>query len=109
ADLLERVGRPNVLKRIYSDAVRELKAHPKSAVDATRIASLHADAIAFSLVPLNTRPGYVCSRCGGRLFETDPLALLIGFGQLAFYHYNCFVPGLLDHRARARMILADQF
>jgi hypothetical protein len=109
ADLLEKVGRPNNLKRIYSDAVRELKADPKNAVYATRVASLRAEALALSLVPINPRPGYVCSRCGGRLFDNDTLALMMGFGQLAFFHPNCLVAGLRDHRAKARMILAGQF
>ena len=109
AESLDEVERPNNLKHVFWDTVAQLKADRSLAVDATRIAALHAGAFACALVPLNTRPGYTCSRCGGRLFDADPLALLIGFGQLAFFHHNCLVPGLLEHRAKARMILAEQF
>jgi len=55
------------------------------------------------------RKGYVCSRCGIRLYDNNFVPLFDGAGEVAWFHANCVLPELFDRKARAQSFTGHVF
>jgi hypothetical protein len=105
----KRLTTPDDYRAFYRKRVRAYEADRTTAMDATRIAALDVEASVlqqqFSQQQFQrTRKGYVCCRCGMRLFVCDELPLFDAAGQVAWFHQGCALKEIYDRRNQARAI-----
>ena len=102
ASKFENWTKINDFKHFYHNRVRVLRNDPEIADDAPRIVALEIEANVWAWQTPRRRKGYVCSRCGIRLYDNNFVALFDGGGECAWFHANCVLPELFDRKARAQ-------
>lgn len=110
AGLVRRVSIP----RVHRAAIERYQADPAMAVDAMRLATLDALAVALvsgSRKAVRAGAGSTCPRCRRALFggvAGEPLPLLLGGAVIGWYHPPCLTGALSELVGRARLLVASK-
>jgi hypothetical protein len=108
----KRLTTPDDYRAFYRKRVRVHEAEADSkiaAADATLAAALDVEACVLQQQSSQQqfrrrRKGYVCCRCGMRLFVGDEVPLFDASGQVGWFHQSCVLKEIYDRRNQARAI-----